>query len=66
MYSICQVTWNTLLVFVSEYHRSEGPLTVSDLRVTPLAGLFVQAGVSLGYKQTDINGEDQLGELSIS
>ena len=38
-------------------HSSGGYLTVDDPWRTPLAQAYVDAGVELGYKETDINGE---------
>ena len=45
----------------SKYHYSGGPLTVSDESIFPLAKRFVDAGKELGYKEVDLNGEEQLG-----
>ncbi|SFJ93502.1 GMC family oxidoreductase [Celeribacter neptunius] len=46
-----------------EFHSSDGPLSVSDLRSpNPLSTAFVQAGVELGYpERRDFNGADQEG-----
>ena len=44
------------------YHSTGGPLTVQEPPFrTPLASAFVEAGVELGYKNRDGNGEVQTG-----
>ena len=48
-----------------DFHGTEGPLVVTDMAHTPLAHSFVEAGRSLGYKETDVNSDQQLGENSI-
>ena len=46
---------------VSGFHGFRGPLTINDMRGTPLGETFVKAGVELGYPQVDVNAEQQLG-----
>ncbi|XP_046560483.1 glucose dehydrogenase [FAD, quinone]-like [Haliotis rubra] len=45
----------------SEYHSRGGPLVVTETRSIPVADYFVKAGIELGYKETDYNGENQEG-----
>ena len=45
----------------SEYHGQNGPMSVSDGKVTPMAELYLQAGKELGYEVGDYNGEEQEG-----
>ncbi|KAB7495751.1 hypothetical protein Anas_07306 [Armadillidium nasatum] len=45
---------------VEKFHSTNGELTVSDQRWTsPLAEIFVKAGVELGYARGDYNGQNQ-------
>ena len=44
------------------YHSTGGYLTVGEAPFhTPLAAAFVQAGVEMGYENTDLNGEKSSG-----
>ena len=45
----------------SVYHSSGGPVAVSGGQVTPLADMFLQAGLELGYNITDYNGKSLEG-----
>ena len=47
----------------SEYHGTDGPLNVSDLRsINPLSRAFVEAGQDLGFTiNADFNGAEQEG-----
>ncbi|XP_067676235.1 alcohol dehydrogenase [acceptor]-like [Haliotis asinina] len=45
----------------SEYHGHWGPLIVTETHAIPAADYFVKAGIELGYKETDYNGENQEG-----
>jgi choline dehydrogenase len=41
-----------------------GPLNVADMdptAINPLAEAFISAGVEMGYKRTDLNGEEPMG-----
>ena len=46
---------------LSKYHSTEGPIAISETKVTPLAGLYLKAGEELGYNISDYNGEEQEG-----
>ena len=49
----------------ASYHGYGGPLTVSKSSfLTPLAQAFVNAGIELGYKESDYNGASQIGVSS--
>ena len=54
-----------VLSHVLGYHGTQGPLVVSDVNVTDLRELFIQAGGELGYPEVDINGETQEGIIII-
>lgn len=46
----------------TEYHSSDGYLSVSDAPyATPFLDVFIEAGKELGYDEVDINGERQTG-----
>ena len=64
-FKICQVQrlhFDALyLCFCVGYHGNTGPLVVSDVKPTSLSDAFVQAGVELGLKSLDVNGESQEG-----
>ena len=48
---------------VAGYHGRDGPVSVSDSFATPKATyVFLHAAEELGYKEKDLNGEDQLGK----
>ncbi|KAK3095685.1 hypothetical protein FSP39_017574 [Pinctada imbricata] len=42
----------------SIYHNTAGPILVSELSMTPLAKMFLDAGKEMGYKVHDCNGND--------
>ncbi|CAG0898446.1 unnamed protein product [Cyprideis torosa] len=45
-----------------EFHGSGGPLTVSSKRwKTPLGRAFVEAGITMGFDEVDVNGPKQTG-----
>jgi choline dehydrogenase len=46
----------------ADYHGFSGPMSVGKASyVTPLARALVEAGVELGYREVDYNGEQQAG-----
>ncbi|XP_071113299.1 glucose dehydrogenase [FAD, quinone]-like [Haliotis cracherodii] len=45
----------------SEYHGRGGPLTVTEVNAIPVADYFIKAGIELGFKKIDYNGENQEG-----
>ncbi|KAL4218202.1 hypothetical protein ACF0H5_022938 [Mactra antiquata] len=45
----------------SKYHNTGGYLAVSSVGVTPIADVYLQAGMEMGYDIVDYNGEIQTG-----
>ena len=57
---------NSLFREITEYHGTSGPLVISDSSHTPLKDIYIQAGLDMGYEETDCNGQEQIGMFTLS